>query len=147
MLKLVIFLAYLSAASSTPMGQGICDYKAAAQQNLPRNARPATRNNLPTVRNKIIADLQLKSHLQPELIRSEGYPAETYYATTDDGYILALHRIPHGKTNGNEDIKRPVIFVQHGILASSADWVLSTPSKGLGTFKTHHSKFEIIIRH
>jgi len=98
------------------MGQGICDYKAAAQQNLPRNAQPATRNNLPT----------------PELIRSEGYPAETYYATTDDGYILALHRIPHGKTNGNEDIERPVIFVQHGILASSADWILSTPSKGLG---------------
>ena len=34
-----------------------------------------------------------------EIIRSEGYPAETHYATTPDGYILALHRIPHGKTN------------------------------------------------
>merc|ERR1719500_1969810 len=61
-----------------------------------------------------------------------GYQAETHYTTTADGYILALHRIPHGKTNGDKDMERPVIFVQHGILASSADWVLSTPAKGLG---------------
>ena len=66
------------------------------------------------------------------MIRSEGYPAETHCATTEDGYILALHRIPHGKTNGDDEGSRPVIFVQHGILASSADWVLSTPAKGLG---------------
>ena len=72
--------------------------------------------------------------MQLEFIRSVGYPAETHYATTADGYILALHRIPHGKTNGDEDIERPVIFVQHGILASSADWIVSTPAKGLGSY-------------
>ena len=50
---------------------------------------------------------------------------------TEDGYILALHRIPHGK-GADPAVQRPVIFVQHGLLCSSADWVVSDPAKGLG---------------
>merc|ERR1712215_578838 len=108
----------LGLVTSTPAGQGICDFKEVGRHSLDltSNRQTNVRNNLPT----------------PELIQSEGYPAETYYAITSDGYILALHRIPHGKTNGDQDIERPVVFVQHGILGSSADWVVSTPSKGLG---------------
>ena len=34
---------------------------------------------------------------QPELIRSNGYPCEEHWVHTADEYILALHRIPHGK--------------------------------------------------
>ena len=30
------------------------------------------------------------------------------------------------------NIFRPVIFVQHGLLCSSADWVIPYPTKGLG---------------
>jgi len=67
----------------------------------------------------------------PDLIKAAGYPAETHYVTTQDGYILAMHRIPHGRTKDSEE-KRPVIFVQHGLLCSSSDWVIATPSKGLG---------------
>merc|ERR1712198_316163 len=67
----------------------------------------------------------------PELIKAAGYPAETHYVTTQDGYILAMHRIPHGRTKDGKE-KRPVIFVQHGLLCSSSDWVIATPSKGLG---------------
>ena len=74
--------------------------------------------------------------MQPQLIRQAGYPAETHYVTTQDGYILAMHRIPHGITNGDPEINRPVIFVQHGLLCSSADWVMPTPSKGLGRYQT-----------
>ncbi|KAK5982529.1 Ab-hydrolase associated lipase region, partial [Trichostrongylus colubriformis] len=33
----------------------------------------------------------------PEIIRYWGYPVEIHYAVTQDGYILELHRIPHGK--------------------------------------------------
>ena len=30
------------------------------------------------------------------LIRERGYPAEEHFAPTPDGWILVLHRIPHG---------------------------------------------------
>ncbi|CAH2007946.1 unnamed protein product [Acanthoscelides obtectus] len=63
-----------------------------------------------------------------DLIRAEGYPVENYYATTSDGYILNIHRIPHGKTgkrNGR------VAFLQHGLLASSSDWVIAGSDKAL----------------
>ena len=35
-------------------------------------------------------------HSQIQLITSKGYPAEAHNVTTSDGYILELHRIPHG---------------------------------------------------
>ena len=58
---------------------------------------------------------------------------ETHVVTTDDGYILTMFRIPHGKDGpGLNDEPRPVVFVQHGLLCSSADWVLSDPPKALG---------------
>ena len=49
---------------------------------------------------------------------------------TEDGYILNLHRIPCGRA-GCGDGKRQPVFLQHGILASSADWVISGPEKAL----------------
>jgi len=67
----------------------------------------------------------------PEIIVYHGYPAETHYVTTGDGYILELHRIPHGK-NGSKNEDRPVIFLQHGLLCSSADWVVNPPKGSLG---------------
>ena len=74
---------------------------------------------------------------QPVIIAKDGYPVETHEVVTKDGYILELHRIPFGKnslgTNGS-----PVLLM-HGILSSSADWVLTGPEKGLGecTIPTH----------
>ena len=41
--------------------------------------------------------------LQMELITSKGYPAELHNATTSDGYILGIHRIPHGRS-GNSTV-------------------------------------------
>ena len=67
---------------------------------------------------------------QQDLIESQGYPFEEHLAVTDDGYILTIHRIPHGRKNPGK-IGRPVLL-QHGILCDSAGWVLSTPEKGLG---------------
>ena len=72
---------------------------------------------------------------QPVLIEKAGYPSETHMVTTDDGYILTMHRIPYSKNdpdsykNGEVNVTRPVVFVQHGLLCSSADFVLSYPPK------------------
>jgi len=70
----------------------------------------------------------------PIMAEKAGYPCETHYVTTDDGYILQMHRIPHGKnevetSNGTE---KPVLFLQHGLLSSSSDWVLAGPNRSLG---------------
>uniref|UniRef100_A0A0N4Z945 Lipase n=1 Tax=Parastrongyloides trichosuri TaxID=131310 RepID=A0A0N4Z945_PARTI len=63
-----------------------------------------------------------------QLIQYHDYPAESLRITTDDGYILEMHRIPHGKNNYNVT-KKPVIFLQHGLLASSSDWVVNPPDE------------------
>jgi len=64
--------------------------------------------------------------LVPELIEKYGYPVETHQVETEDGYILELHRIPKpGAT--------PVL-IQHGLLASSAEWVIMGPEKGLAYY-------------
>nr|XP_045622185.1 gastric triacylglycerol lipase-like isoform X4 [Procambarus clarkii] len=77
----------------------------------------------------------------PHLIRKYGYPVETHTVTTADGFILTLHRIPHGrkmsKTSAdgtgnrieNEIKSKEPVLMQHGLLASSACWILAPPEK------------------
>lgn len=65
----------------------------------------------------------------PKIIKRHGYPSETHIVDTEDGYLLEVHRIPHGK-NTKQYRKFPV-FLQHGFVASSADWIINGPSKAL----------------
>nr|AWU67119.1 putative triacylglycerol lipase [Crangon crangon] len=72
----------------------------------------------------------------PELIRKYGYPVEIHTVTTNDGYILTLHRIPHGRnaSRGSFDdefhsVPRTPVFMQHGLLSSSSCWILASPEK------------------
>ncbi|KAJ4452178.1 hypothetical protein ANN_03696 [Periplaneta americana] len=65
----------------------------------------------------------------PELIVKYGYPAESHTVQTSDGYLLTLHRIPHGK-GADPSVRGPPILLQHGLLCSSADWVVMGPEKG-----------------
>jgi lysosomal acid lipase/cholesteryl ester hydrolase len=69
------------------------------------------------------------------MIVKEGYPVETHIATTEDCYILQLHRIPHGKNDTTDDgnVTRPVVYLQHGLFGSSADWVMASGYNSLGT--------------
>ncbi|EFN60340.1 Lipase 3 [Camponotus floridanus] len=59
------------------------------------------------------------------MIREAGHPVETHVITTEDGYLLTLHRIP----GGNDSLPVPL---QHGFLSSSADWVILGRGKALG---------------
>jgi lysosomal acid lipase/cholesteryl ester hydrolase len=74
---------------------------------------------------------EVKCCPQPELIAKYGYPAESHTVQTDDGYLLTLHRIPHRKNEARGGV-RPPILLQHGLLSSSADWVVIGPEKALG---------------
>lgn len=62
-----------------------------------------------------------------------GYPLEEHRVQTADGYLLTMHRIPYGRLSGPA-ANKPVVFLQHGLLCSSADWVLAGPEKGLGIY-------------
>ncbi|GJQ87639.1 hypothetical protein Trydic_g17464 [Trypoxylus dichotomus] len=66
-----------------------------------------------------------------QMIQRQGYPVEQHVnVQTSDGYLLDLHRIPYGRGNGGQTNK-PVAFLMHGILSSSADWVNMGPTKSI----------------
>ncbi|XP_037953966.1 lipase 3-like [Teleopsis dalmanni] len=65
-----------------------------------------------------------------ERIENDGYPMEEHTVITDDSYILTMHRIPYSKKTGPTG-DRPVVFLMHGMLSSSSDWVLMGPGKAL----------------
>ena len=69
--------------------------------------------------------------LQPQLMAKYGYPVQTHSVQTEDGYILELHRIPHGKS-GPANSTRPAVLLHHALLCSSFDWVGLGPEKSLG---------------
>lgn len=50
---------------------------------------------------------------------------------TPDGYMLMMHRIPHGR-NEIVSSKRPPVFLQHGLACSSADYLIAGTNEGLG---------------
>lgn len=62
-----------------------------------------------------------------------GFPAETHSVTTEDGYILEMHRIPSNQTQQSSG-KLPVI-IQHALVCSSAVWVMNSRSQSLGLCK------------
>ncbi|XP_049269110.1 lipase member J isoform X2 [Rhipicephalus sanguineus] len=73
------------------------------------------------------------------LVRSKGYPFETHEVATEDGYLLQMHRIPHGRNGhcGANETGRPCcergpVFVMTGLLADSASMVLDFPKQSLG---------------
>jgi len=68
----------------------------------------------------------------PDIIRHWGYPAEIIPTMTPDGYLLTMHRIPWGKDGKKDGQPRPVVFLQHGLLASSSSWVTNLPHLSLG---------------
>ncbi|XP_028036427.1 lipase 3-like [Bombyx mandarina] len=68
----------------------------------------------------------------PQLIALHGYSAESHTVVTDDGYILTVHRIPYPKKITNRIIPRKTVLLHHGLLGSSADWIIAGPEKSLG---------------
>lgn len=64
----------------------------------------------------------------PSIITRNGYTCETH-TVVSKGYMLNVHRIPRSK-NG-VDTPENTVILQHGLFASSADWILNGPEKAL----------------
>ncbi|CAF0748629.1 unnamed protein product [Brachionus calyciflorus] len=64
------------------------------------------------------------------LIESKGYIAEEHDLITQDGYILSINRIINPNVKNNTG--RPVVLLQHGLLDSSASWVINFKDQSLG---------------
>merc|ERR1712055_477499 len=94
--------------------------------------------NLPTGKNLPSRELQDESMEDPQDIWDDtctvaikrGYPCEIHMVVTEDGYILNMHRIPWGQTGNTADV-RPAVMLQHGLMSSSEDWVISPPGQAL----------------
>jgi pimeloyl-ACP methyl ester carboxylesterase len=74
-----------------------------------------------------------------DLVEKSGYPVEQHFITTKDGYVLGTYRIPHGTVKHSEphSCRKPAIL-QHGLLDSSATWVVNSKSQSLGFILADH---------
>jgi lysosomal acid lipase/cholesteryl ester hydrolase len=59
-----------------------------------------------------------------QMIQRRGYPVEQHYASTADGFVLSMQRIPRPGA-------QPV-FLLHGFLDCSTTWVINEPYESLG---------------
>ncbi|XP_043268023.1 lipase 3-like isoform X2 [Venturia canescens] len=64
------------------------------------------------------------------LVEKHGYPSEEHEVTTEDGYNIKFFRIP-GSPKSMVKRGKPVVFMQHGMFASSDSWVLLGPNRDL----------------
>lgn len=68
--------------------------------------------------------------LKKQLAIADGYPIEEYFVNTPDGYILKVYRIP-GSPSSPPSAGKTVVFIQHGLLCSSADWLVLGVGKSI----------------
>ncbi|WIA37407.1 hypothetical protein OEZ86_014332 [Tetradesmus obliquus] len=61
----------------------------------------------------------------------EGYPIEKHRVNTEDGWVLNMYRIPHGKYRNSQPGPRPVVLLHHGITLSSACFALLNANESM----------------
>uniref|UniRef100_A0A182N1Q1 Lipase n=1 Tax=Anopheles dirus TaxID=7168 RepID=A0A182N1Q1_9DIPT len=67
----------------------------------------------------------------PAIVDKYGYTSEIHNVETEDGYIIELHRIHASPTYGPADSNKLPILLMHGLMGSSADWILIGPEEAL----------------
>lgn len=78
--------------------------------------------------NLVLCDQPFDDVLQ--LVGQAGYFGESHLAETEDGYILKVHRV----LAKNGPSKRYPVFLMHGLIATSADYVMTGQKSALAYF-------------
>lgn len=78
----------------------------AATDAAPSTAAPAAAAAAPADKyahtpREVLEDASLSV---PKLLKKYGYPVENHVVMTEDGYLLTLHRVPHGAHSDSDDI-------------------------------------------
>ncbi|GBM04471.1 Lysosomal acid lipase/cholesteryl ester hydrolase [Araneus ventricosus] len=90
-------------------------------------------NNVNNIENSVLSPDPDFYRNVSELITSKGYPVENHVVQTEDGFLLSVQHIPHGRNGpGTFQGKKEVVFLQHGFLSASHDWVINFPDQSLG---------------
>ncbi|KAH1214887.1 Triacylglycerol lipase 2 [Glycine max] len=65
-----------------------------------------------------------------KVAETQGYTCEEHKATTEDGYILSLQRLPAGQSG--KKAHKPPVLLQHGLFCDAIVWVVNPPDESLG---------------
>ena len=80
------------------------------------------------------------------MVTWHGYTLETHKVITEDGYVLTMHRIPRERGgNPYDSMERPVVYIQHGLTSSSANWLVSGPNRALGRSKSDVTNYDNLL--
>ncbi|XP_058828264.1 lipase 1-like [Topomyia yanbarensis] len=60
----------------------------------------------------------------PQITIKYGYRTEVHKVETYDGFVVEMHRLTASPSTGQFDSGKPPVFIMHGLLGSSADWIL-----------------------
>ncbi|VVD04834.1 unnamed protein product [Leptidea sinapis] len=82
-------------------------------------------------RNYDLSWMEIRVTAKHQRILSDGYPAESYDVTTEDGYILEVNRIPRGRKDLNNGRPRPVVFMMHGLQGSANAYIELGPENSM----------------
>ena len=64
-----------------------------------------------------------------KIAEENGFAFETHTVTTEDGYILTVHRIPGSLNETIQQNPKPIAFLQHGLTGDSSEFMLNAPLK------------------
>lgn len=102
-------------------------YIAQKQQILyGENKKPVSKKKYDKIMNKTKDVPEEWFMTVPQICEANGFVSEEHKVTTKDGYVLTMHRV-YSKEALPEGEKRKALFMQHGMLDSSALWVINDP--------------------
>ena len=81
-----------------------------------------------------------------------GYYVEEHVVRTGDGYLLGLHRLAYKKgeqgekvNSGPNSVRKPVVYMHHGLLMNSEVWVCLTEEQRCLPFKLVEKGYDVWV--